>query len=540
MAYKLNSLTFQKGQGGSGRQANGTDYISALMFYNDTRPAALLAALPGGVDNFATGSVIQIFSPDDAVALGIDDTHSDETKATASVTVTAIGSNGDTYTLKVAEWVGGTGGGVVTLGTYTKVSGDSTTTLVAVGIVAAINAGTNTHGYTATNAAAVVTITARAKMGAFLNSGTPVTAVIVGTIAATIAQFGAGALVDGVASKLAVYYYHIQRYFAMKPDGTLYIGIFNAAGSGTFSDIDNIANYSKGTVVQMGIWDDTQTFALASLTAIQTRLAALEVAYKYISSVTYAADIKAISTPLTTLAGASYNLATLSAYKVSALIDNDGDGTGYDLFKETGKTISSLGACIGCISEAAISEDMGNIIARFNCDDGVEFDTLMFGDGTFYDTVSKSQLDSLNNNRYVYLSKVAYTSGSWYSDDHTAVAYTSDYAWIHDNRIIDRVIKDEFVALTPLLKSKLKLKTDGTMTDQTIAYIISIAGEVIRALIASEDLAGDPNNFDASKWILVNPTQKPNVNGKLIVAIKLVENAIAHTIEVPIGFASSL
>ncbi len=240
---------------------------------------------------------------------------------------------------------------------------------------------------------------------------------------------------------------------------------------------------------------------------------------------------------MATLAGAPYNLATLSAKNVSSLIDNDGNGTGFDLFQQTGKTISSLGAEIGCISESAISEDMGNPIDRFNCDDGAEFDTLMFGDGTMYNLVSRSLLNALNNNRYIYLSKVPYVSGSFYSDNGTAVAYTSDYAYINDNRIIDRVIKDSFAALAPILKSVLKLKTDGTMTPQTIAFLVATEGDVIKPLIASGDLAGDPSNFNATDWVIINPLQKPNVASKLVIQVKLFENAIARSIEVPIGFA---
>lgn len=536
MAYKLNDIQFNVGQGGSGRVANGTDYISAMLFYNNTRPAALLASLPGGVDNYPTGSVVQIFSPDDAKLLGIDDLLTDETKSTGKIVITNAGATGDSITMKVQEWTGGSGQGLITLGAYTNLASDSIATVVT-GLTAAINAGTNTHNYTAVESlGTTVTITARPGIGIYFNTGTPYSKVTTGTMAGTITQN----VIAGVASKLAVYYYHIQRYFSMKPDGTIYVGIFNTAANATFTDIDNIAINSNGAVVQLGIWDDTKTFALASLTAIQARITALKATYKYISSTLYAADIKALSTPLTTLAGGSFNLATLSANNVSAIIDNDGAATGLDLYYAVGKSITSMGAALGCVSESAISEDIGNPIQRFNIDDGFNFDTLMFGDGTFYNAVSKSLLDALNNNRYIYASKIPYTAGSWYSDNHAAVAYTSDYAWINDNRIIDRVIKDLFSALTPILKSRLKLQTDGTMTAQTIANIIAVAGQVIKPLIATDDLAGDANNFDAAQWILVSATQKPNITNKLVIAVKLVENAIARKIEIPIGFASSL
>jgi hypothetical protein len=527
MTYKLNDINFTLGQGGSGRIANGSDYISGMLFYNNTRPSAF-------ADNVTAGGVHQIFSLADAENLGITDLRTDEIKSTATYTVSAIGANGDTAEIRVNEWTGGSGKGLVSLGTYTKVAGDTTVALVAVGVAAAINAGTATHGYTAVAVGAVVTITSRTGTGVYFNAGTPYTAAIVGTIAGTFVQN----VIAGVASKLAVYHYKIARHFVKFPDGTLYIGIFNTSGASTFADIQVIQNYAVGSIVKLGIWDDTKVFALASLTLIQTQCDALRASYQYLSNVVYTADIKAISTPLTSLAGPAYNLATLTAKNVSVLIDNDGNGDGFDLFKEHGKTISSLGAAMGCLAEASISENIGNPIDRFNCNDGSEFDTLMFGDGTLYSTVPKSQLDALNNNRYIFLSKIPYTAGSYYSDNHAAIAYTSDYAWMNDNTIIDRVIKDTFAALVPKLKAKLKLNTNGTLTAQTIADYRSVLSNVIKPLIASEDLAGDPNNFDATKWIIIDERQLPNKTGKVTVQIKLAENAIAHSISVPIGYGT--
>jgi hypothetical protein len=525
---KLNDIRFIQGQGGSGRQAAGTDHISGLMFYSNTRPSAF-------TDNFSTGGVHQIFSPADAVALGIDGTYSDETKSTATVLITAIGADGDTFELKVTEG----SGTVISLGTYTKVAADTTTALVAAGLTAAINTANTSaypHGYSATLGGSTVTITARPGMGVFLNTGTPYSKVTTGTIAGTLTQN----VVVGIASEIAIWFYHISQYFRMKPDGNLYVGIFNVAGAADFSDIQKMQQYALGSIVQLGIWDKTQTFALASLTKLQTQITALRNDNRRLSSIVYSADIKAIATPLTTLSGNAYNVRALSAANVSALIDNDGSGLGRDLFYAYGKTISSLGACIGCISESSISEDIGNPIDRFNCDNGFEFNSIMFGDGTKFEAVSVNQRNQLNANGYIYLSKIDYTPGAFYSDDHTSVALSSDYSYIHDNRILDRVVKDEFRVLIPVLKSKLKLQSNGTMSQQTIEHIQQLAGEPIKALIASGDLATDPENFDPKLWIKIDANQKPNVTGKLVIAIQLLENAIAHSIEVPIGYVSSL
>ena len=95
MTQKLNDIQFILGQGGSGRLAQGTDYISGLMFFSNSRPAAM------GADNFSTGSVRQIFSLADAVALGIDNLYTDETASTGKIVITNAGATGDSVTLKI-------------------------------------------------------------------------------------------------------------------------------------------------------------------------------------------------------------------------------------------------------------------------------------------------------------------------------------------------------------------------------------------------------------------------------------------------------
>lgn len=86
-----------------------------------------------------------------------------ETPATTTVTVTNIGTNGDVVNLQSAA---ADGSNVNTIANYTKVSGDTTTTLVATAIAAAINAATSTNGgYTATSSGAVVTVNAPAGLG---------------------------------------------------------------------------------------------------------------------------------------------------------------------------------------------------------------------------------------------------------------------------------------------------------------------------------------------------------------------------------------
>lgn len=121
-------------------------------------------------------------------ATGVATAYSGGTAATGgTTTVTAIGANGDTVSVAI--------GGRNVSGTIIKTSSESTATLLATKIAAAVNALTATNGgITATSAAAVVTYVIPASFGAALNTTSPVITTT-GGIAATNTAFTGG--VDG-------------------------------------------------------------------------------------------------------------------------------------------------------------------------------------------------------------------------------------------------------------------------------------------------------------------------------------------------------
>src|SRR5690348_17105494 len=118
----LNDITFKKGQGGLGRPLPGQDYYSGLVFYTNNLPAGFSA----------NSRILKFSSILDAEKAGILADYNDETQATGTLTVTAIGSTGDSITPMVAEPLGV----AVALGTYIKVAGDGTVNAVAAGIAA--------------------------------------------------------------------------------------------------------------------------------------------------------------------------------------------------------------------------------------------------------------------------------------------------------------------------------------------------------------------------------------------------------------------
>ena len=144
------NITFIEGSGGLGRPLESKDHISGYAVFSST----YASSVPSG---FTTSARVKaLYSADDAVAAGIAKDYSDATAASGSYAVTAVGSDGNTVELKVADLNPLTGATrTISLGVYTKVAADTTTTLVATAIKNIINSGTATHGYSATSSTAM-------------------------------------------------------------------------------------------------------------------------------------------------------------------------------------------------------------------------------------------------------------------------------------------------------------------------------------------------------------------------------------------------
>jgi len=502
----MNNISFVKGKGGLGRPLAGKDHISGVLFYSNT--------LPSG---FSTSARIkQFFSVADAETAGIKGDYNDETPATGVYTISNAGATGDVITASFNE-----PNGAVILGSYTKLSTDTTVTLVATGLVNAINALTYVHGYTATNTAGAITIVCRKGLGVYPNSGTPLTVTITGTIAGSVTT----AFTGGVASKQAVWYYHISEYFRQQPKGQLFVGIYAVPSTYTFTEINTIQTDAlvNGAIRQIGVYVDGTNFTASQTTTLQSVANGLD-ALKMPLSIVYGANITS-GTDITTLT----DLGTLNNNKVSVVIGQDLGGLGNQLWFATGKSITTLGATLGAISLASVQEDIA-WVGKFNLSNGIELEKVGFCNGT--SGQSASALDGINLKRYVFLRKFPNLAGTYFNDNHTAITVASDYAYINDNRVIDKAIRGVDEALLPSLNSPLLLNSNGTLANSTIAFLESQAVTITNDMVRN----GEASAISVS----IDPSQNVATTSTVTVAINIVPVGVARNIVVNIGFQTSI
>lgn len=500
----LSDITTYQGTNGIGAPIPGEDYISGIVAYTNSLPAGFSS----------TERVKEIFSPEDAEALGIVGDYSDETKAAATVAITAIGTNGDIIVIKVEEWKS-----TITLATYTKVSGDTTISLVATAIRALINAGTITSGYTASGTGANIIITARPGVGIYLNASSKLTNVITGTITSTITDFS-----GGVASVLKPLHYHIKEHFRSNPSSDLFVGLFAVPGGAyDFAEVITLQNFANGKVRQVGVYYQG-TFTSADVAAAQAVAVYCDVAHTPLI-IGLCGNLAASSlTALTDLSASASEMIFVN-------IGQDGANLGNDIFKSVGKSIGSIGSQLGTISLSGVGQNIAEVGAFQLAT--AELDVIAFTTGELYSAQTLTGLASVENKKYTFLRKVQPgLNGTYWNYAYTCTSTASDYNTIERNRVIQKAKRVTRTGLLPKLNSKLILNQNGTLTQQTIAAYIQLIEPQLDILVASQDLS--------AYEVFINPAQNVLQTSNIAITLKLLPVGISKQIVVNIGYVAKL
>ncbi len=508
----LPNVIFNQSPNGLGRPLTGQDHVSGYIHY-------YTGTLPSGFT--VNDRIKKVLSVADAVALGITNTSLGETKSTGTYLVTTSGASGNIFKLTGNTIEGDKLGVPEVLCNFTLTTADVTTpTTAASAIASAINAGTNTHGFTATSSVATVTWTAKPGEGIFLNTGTPYVVTITGTIAGTLTQN----VVVGTTSFIDIAYYHISEYFRVQPKGELYVAFYAEETTYAFADITTVQNFSQGAIRQFGLYEKNAVFITGQLTALQAVQTANDLVYKpFVACL--GAEISGTASVATLT-----DVTILNAPTIAVTIAQDGFAKGYHLYKATGKSIGTVGALLGSMSFAAVNESIA-WPSKFNMA-LTELDTIAFANGQKYTSLSDSLFESLNNYGYIFLRKLVDATGSFWSDSHTAVTASSDYSTIENNRTYQKITRNVRAALLPALSSSIKVNADGTLSSAVIGYFEALANAPLTQMEAA-------NEISAHK-VIINPAQNVLATSTIELTLQNVPLGIARIIKVNVGFVKSV
>jgi hypothetical protein len=514
----LSDINFQLGQGALGRPLPGEDYISGFLTYINN------GDLPSGFTT--TNRIKQFYSISDAENAGILNDYSDATAAQGQIVVDTIGSNGDKAVVSVVEISPSGVTRTVVLCTYIKASTETTENQVSDAMAVLINAGTITHGYSAVSTTGTINLVFPKRLGIYPNTGSPIVTTITGTIFLILSQ--PGDYIAGTYSKLAIWHYHIAEFFRQSPSGILFFGFFAFPEPYTYTEITTMQDFADGKLRQIGIFKNDYFSDTSEFTVINTVCEA---------NATDHAPLSALVT--SNIVGGDLNvdlpsLATLTANKVSFIIGQDGAGQGNYLYLTSGISISQLGCALGAVAAAKVSECIG-WVGGFNLSDGYENEVLAFSNGQSYASISGliALQTALDTKRYIFARKFRGKNGSYFNSDHTAIAPSSDYAYIRDNRTIDKAIRLLYAGkLLNDLNGEIDLQGNGYLTAPQQSIFESDASTSLDQMVRDGEIS--------AYSVTVNPNQDVLTTGTLVVGVKILPNGVARQIVVPISFTRSI
>lgn len=332
-------------------------------------------------------------------------------------------------------------------------------------------------------------------------------------------------IIEG-SSDHSVEWYHISEFFRIQPEGTLFIS-FNAVPVSTydFLEVDLMAVFSAGKIRNYAVYNaNDEIYATTQVTTLQSVMDTIDGKGFYASAI-YGADISAV-VDLTTIG----DLRVLVARKVSVCVGQDGGGAGKALFDTKAFSITAIGAQLGAMSRSSVQQSIGNP-ANFNMSNGVELETIAIANGDAADDTTI--LASLKDDGYTVLRKyLPQIAGSYFERVPTAVVATSDFAFIENNRVIDKAIRLTESILTPQLQKDLLLNPDGTLTTDTVGFFQDLVADQLSGMESDGEISG----FN----VLIDPDQDVLATSTVVITIEILPVGIAEFITVNIGLVTNL
>lgn len=330
-----------------------------------------------------------------------------------------------------------------------------------------------------------------------------------------------------------VLHYHVSEFFRINPGAKLYVQGVEASDK-TYTEVKVLQNFAQGKIRQLAICD----FKMAS-TNLQTCVKKLnQIAQELALGITPLSILfscKIQTSEMTSLP----DLHTFSSERVSVVIGQDGAGRG-NYIHGSQPSVSCIGAVLGAVSKAKVSESIAwverqNLVSdtydkKFTGDEfkGVEMDVPAFCDGSLVGNYTPAQLQSLNDKGYLFLVQYPGNAGTYLNDSFTATAQNDDFAYIENNRTIDKAIREVNRVLVPKISAPVYIDPDtGNLEASNIDALEALCEEPLDAMLRDGEISGH--------HVSISPYQKVLQTSKLEVVLKIIPVGTLREIVVKIG-----
>nr|WP_315175588.1 DUF2586 domain-containing protein [uncultured Flavobacterium sp.] len=217
----------------------------------------------------------------------------------------------------------------------------------------------------------------------------------------------------------------------------------------------------------------------------------------------------------------SYNI-----YKVQKIDNsNNDDKEGLEFtFKEVYINTAAVGLALGAISKAKVSENIA-WIEKFNLT-GEGFSKAGFVGGQEIKTLGT--LNGLNEKRLIFARTHTGLSGVYFNDSHTCTLGTSDFAYVENNRTINKATRLLRTALLPKLASPVLVDIDGKLPQSVSKSFEGLCRSALEGMVANQEVS----DFD----VYVDPKQNILLTSELKVKAEITPIGTARKIMVDLGF----
>ncbi len=326
-------------------------------------------------------------------------------------------------------------------------------------------------------------------------------------------------------------YEHIKEFFRINPDGTLYLLILPQ--SVTYPDMVNesipgnamkLINEAGGDIRQLGVVYNPQTpgnWSDVDLAIDKAQLLAKKAEDNHKPlNIILEGKYYDVSNPV--------NLRTKNAEKVSVVIGQNLAVANDSNNPQT--TYGAVGTVLGAISKARVNENIG-WIEKFNLSGG-GFNIAGI-QGVNIDSISQTVLDTLNDYGLIFFRTFVGISGIYVNDSHTCTDITSDYAYIENNRTIDKAIREIRAILLPRLNSPIEVDADtGQLSPEVVKSFESDGRRALERMLSAAEIS----DMD----VYVDPNQDILGTSELKIQFSLIPTGTARKISVTIGFTNPI
>ncbi|WP_264530884.1 DUF2586 domain-containing protein [Flavobacterium sp. N502540] len=194
------------------------------------------------------------------------------------------------------------------------------------------------------------------------------------------------------------------------------------------------------------------------------------------------------------------------------------------IYKDSYKNTAAVGLTLGAISRAKVSENIA-WIEKFNLT-GEGFAKAGFVGGKAIKSLA--DLRTLNEKRYIFTKTHTGLAGIYFNDSHTCTTGTSDYAYIENNRTINKATRLLRAALLPKLASPVLVDIDGKLPQSVSKSFEGLCRSALEGMVANQEVSA----FD----VYVDPKQNILATSELKVKAEITPIGTARKIKVDLGF----